>query len=140
MKINKVITTIAFILVIIIVVILIKSITPTKQYSFFDEIERMNIASIEVVKNTTNDNVVSNDKNFIKNVTSILSDLELDNETSTKSTKTEEYYHIYISEVGYYPHPPIGVSEGCVEYHGKYYISAEKSIELINLLENELQK
>lgn len=140
MKVNKIFISIAFLLVAIIVLIVIKNINSTKQYSFFDEIDRMNIASIEVLEITTNKSVVSSDIDFIRQVTSLLSDLELDEVTQT-IIKSDKYYQIYISEVGYYPHPAIGVSEGLIEHNGKaQYLSAEKSTKLINLLEDEMNK
>ena len=141
MKIRFIAVSIITVIVITSVFVFTRNTGVSKEQLFSEEeIAYENIESIEVIEYKTNNHTVSNDKDFIKRVSSTLENLKLDNITTSTDINEDPLYVIYIRNVGYYPGGGIGIYKHQLEYKGRNQtILPEESSTLIKLLEDETQ-
>lgn len=105
------------------------------------EINYKRIESIEVVEYQTNNLVVTENEDFIKQVSATLKNLKSDHLTTSNEVSKEPLYVIHIINNEYYPGGGIGIYKDRIEYKGRNQtMSAEESSILIKLLENEIQE
>lgn len=142
MKINKLYAAIITILLVILLVVLLYLNTSKNEGLFsIEDFDSTNIASIEIIDNHTNESIIIENVNIIKQISSVLTNLKADNVTTYNVDEENPLYVIHIKSVGYYPNPPIGVYKNYVEYNGfSEQMSNEESKTLINLLEDEIHR
>lgn len=106
-----------------------------------EEITYKNIESVGLFEYETNNQTVTDDKEFIKEFSSALENLKSDNITTSIDIGDKPIYIIYISNVGYYPGGGIGIYSHHIEYKGKIQtITFEESSTLIKLIKDEIQE
>ncbi|GKV57557.1 hypothetical protein NCCP2222_35040 [Sporosarcina sp. NCCP-2222] len=106
-----------------------------------EDITYKNIESVELFEYETNNQMVTDDKDFIKEFSSALENLKSDNITPSIDIGEKPLYVIYISNVGYYPAGGIGIYSHHIEYKGKAQtMTFKESTTLIKLIEDEIQE
>jgi len=142
MKIKIIAVAVIVIIAITLVVVFTRNTGESIERLFSDEeITYKNIESIELIEYETNNQTVTDDKDFIKEFSSALKDLKSDNITTSIDIGEKPLYVIYIRNVGYYPGGGIGIYSNQIEYKGKTQtMTSEESSTLISLIEDEIQE
>lgn len=130
------------IIIITSVIVFIGNTNASKERLFSEEeINAESIERVEVTEYKTNKIVVTEDEDFIKQLSSSLKKLKSDNMGLSNSIIEKPLYVIYIPSADFYPSGGIGIYQGSVEYKGRIQsIPAEELTSLIKLIEKEIQE
>ncbi|MBB4823378.1 hypothetical protein HNO89_000598 [Sporosarcina luteola] len=142
MRIRVIAVAIIMIIAITLIVVFTRNTGESMERLFSEEeITYKNIKSIELNEYETNNQTVTDDKNFIKEFSSALENLKSDNITTSIDIGEKPLYVIYIRNVGYYPGGGIGIYSHRIEYKGMTQtMTSEESSTLIKLIEDEIQE
>ena len=141
---NKVITIAVIVTIAITLVVVFTRNTGDSMERLFseEEITYKNSESIELIEYKTNKQKVTDEKDFIKQLSSVLENLKSNNITTTSVDIDEEpLYIMHIKNVGYYPSGGIIIFNHQVKYEGRTQtLTSEESSTLIKLIEDEIQE
>ena len=141
MKKRVIVVSIIAIIIITLAVVFTRNTDVSKEQLFSEEeIAYKNIEGIEVIEYKTNNQTVTDEKDFIKQISSVLETFKSDNITTSSDISEKPLYVIYIRNVGYHPGGGIGIYKHHIEYKGRTQtMTSEESSRLIKLIEDDIQ-
>lgn len=141
MKKRVIVVSVIAIIIITLAVVFTRNTDVGKEQLFSkEEISYKNIESIEVIEYKTNNQTESDEKDFIKQISSALENLKSDNITTSSDISEKPLYVIYLRNVEYHPGGGIGIYKHHIGYKGRTQtMTSEESSRLVKLIEDEIQ-